>query len=193
MKNLTFYLIVIIIVLAGLSFTYYSLNKKNKETAKRMEENFYQTSKKQYQLFNLTLKEFKESMDSKMDSIVKKSGIKPKWLKQVTNNITYYTDTTISFILPEYEPNNNTYPIVDKQGCFEFSGFIKMKDTIPSLTIEDRKFNSDFTELEYMERDSIRFLGRNWANRWPWAKKYLNYKIIDNCTGEKKITKINIK
>ena len=45
MKSLTFYLIIIIIVLGGLAYTFYELNKQNKEAYKRWEQNFTQNEK----------------------------------------------------------------------------------------------------------------------------------------------------
>lgn len=190
MKNLTFYLIVIILVLCGISYTYYLLNKQHKQDAERWANNYIETSKKVSEI-DFTLKEFKKGVDKKTDSILKKIGIKPKNVTQITNHNTYYTDTTISFILPEYEPKTGTYPFIDNEGCFEFSGFMKLNDTIPELTIENRKFNSDFTEVEFIRKDTIHFLGLNLV-KW-WQKPEITYTILDNCTGEKRVRKINVK
>jgi hypothetical protein len=190
MKNLTFYLIVIIVVLSGLVYTFYSLNKTNKNNSERWERNFNETSK-DIQQINLSLSEFKKTLSNHNDSILELVNIKPKNVTQITNYNTFYTDTTISFILPEYEPKTGTYPFVDRSGCFEFSGFMELNDTIPELTIENRKFNSDFTEIEHYEKDTIHFIGLNFV-KW-WQNKRLTYTIVDNCSGEKRIKKFNVK
>ena len=190
MKNLTFYLIAAIIVLSGLTYTYYSLNKKHKQDAERWSNNYKESSKKVSQI-DLTLREFKKGMDSKTDSILEIAKIKPKNVTQITNHNTYYTDTTITVIKPLFEPKSNTYPFIDKVGCFEFGGFMKMKDTIPELTVQNRAFKSDFTEIEHYEKDTIHFIGLK-AVKW-WQKKRITFTIIDNCTGEKRIKKFNIK
>lgn len=191
MRKLTFYLVLIILVLSGTTYTFYYLNKENKEAAKRMEQNFYETSQKQYQEFTLTVSELKKHIDSKNDSILNKLKIKPKNITQITNYNTYYKDTVISFVSLEYEPKTASYPFVDKQGCFEISGNILVDDTIPELSITNRIFNSDFTEIEYYEKDTIHFLGIDFV-KW-WQNKRLTYIIEDNCTGEKQIKKFNIK
>jgi len=190
MKSITFYLVVIIVILSGVVYTYYSLNKQHKQDAYRWERNYNETSEKVQQI-DLTLKEFKKSIDSKTDSILKLTGIKPKNLTQITNYNTYYTDTTISVILPFFEQKTGTYPFIDKMGCFEFSGFINMVDTIPELNVTDRKFFSNFTDIEYVRKDTIYFLGMKFV-KW-WQKPELTYTIVDNCTGEKRVKKINIK
>lgn len=190
MKKITLYLILIIVILSIFGYTYYSLNKINKENAVRWQEN-YNEKNKQISQINLTFKEFKNSIDAKTDSILKIAKIKPKNVRQITNYNTYYTDTTISVIQPLYEPKNNNYPFIDKEGCFEFSGFIELKDTIPILSIESRKFLSDFTEIEYIRKDTIHFIGLNLV-KW-WQKPDITYTIIDNCTGEKRVKKINLK
>jgi hypothetical protein len=190
MKNLTFYLIVIIIILSGLTYTYYSLNKKHKQDSIRWEKNYTETNK-QVQQIDLTLNEFKKSIDNKTDSILKIANIKPKNVTQITNNYTTYKDTIINEIKPVYEQKTGTYPFVDKQGCFEFGGFINVIDTFPELFITDRKFNSDFTEIEYIKKDTMHFLWLDWV-KW-WQKADITYTIIDNCTGEKHVKKINVK
>lgn len=190
MKSLTFYLVVIIIILAGLAYTFYDLNKKHKADAARWENNFNEVQK-QFSQIDVTLREFKKGIDNKTDSILKIANLKPQNVTQVTNYITNYTDTTIKVISPEFEQKTGTYPFVDKEGCFEFSGYMKIKDTIPELTVNNRKFNNDFTDIEHWERDTIHFLGLNIPNYW--RKKWLTYTIIDNCTGEKRVKKINVK
>jgi len=190
MKNLTFYLVVIIVILSGVGYTYYSLNKKHKQDAERWHENYNETSKKVSQI-NLTLKEFKQSMDNNTDSILKIAKIKPKNVKQITNYNTYYTDTTITVIEPVFEPKNSTYPFIDSVGCFEFSGFMEVKDTVPILSVENRVFKSDFTEIEYYKKDTIHFLGLNLV-KW-WQSKEITYTVIDNCSGSIKVKKFNIK
>lgn len=190
MKNLTFYLVIVIIVLGGFTFTFYSLNKKHKQDAVRWEQNTQET-KKQIQQQNLTLSEFKEYMDIKTDSILKVVNIKPKNVTQVTNYNTYYADTTITEIKPEYEPKTGTYSFIDKQGCFEFSGFIEVIDTLPKLSVKNRAFYQDFTEIEYYEKDTIHFIGLNFV-KW-WQKKQITYTLVDNCTGDQRVKKFNIK
>jgi hypothetical protein len=190
MKNLTFYLIVIIIILAGIGYTYYSLNKKHKQDAERWHENYSESSKEIKQI-NLTLKEFKKTMDNNTDSILKIARIKPKNVRQITNYNTYYTDTTVNFVFPKYEPKTENYPFADKAGCFEFYGSIFMEDTLPKLSVDKRVFKSDFTDVEYIRKDTINFLGLNLV-KW-WQKPEITYTIIDNCTGEKRVKKINVK
>ncbi len=190
MKNLTFFLIVCIIILAGLSYTFYSLNEKHKNDAVRWEQNA-QEIKLNIQQQNLTLKEFKKYMNSKTDSILKIAKIKPKNVTQITNYNTYYVDTTLNVIKPKYEPLNGVYPFIDNTGCFEYSGFIKMLDTVPELNIEERKFFSDFTDIEYMRKDTMHFFWLDWV-KW-WQKPEITYTIIDNCTGIKRVKKINVK
>lgn len=190
MKNLTFYLIIIIVILSGLTYTFYTLNKKHKSDAERWSKNYIEVQE-QIQLIDYSLKDFKKLMDNKTDSILKNAKIKPKNVTQVTNYNTYYTDTTITEIKPEYEPKTGTYPFIDKQGCFEFSGFIQMNDTLPELNVNNRDFHQDFTEIEHYEKDTIHFIGLNFV-KW-WQKKELTYTLIDNCTGEKHVKKINIR
>lgn len=189
MKKLTFYLIVVIVILFGLLYTYYSLSKKHKADAVRWHENYVEGSKKMSQI-NLTLKEFKKTNDKALDSILKISKIKPKNVRQITNYNTYYKDTTITIIEPFYEPKNDVYPFIDKVGCFEFSGFMELKDTIPILNVENRVFKSDFYDIEHIEKDTIHFLGLNFV-KW-WQKPVITYTIVDKCTGEKRVKKINV-
>jgi hypothetical protein len=190
MKKLTFYLIVVIIVLSGLLYTYIKLNKMHKADSIRWENNYVETQKQVKQI-DLTLHEFKESMDNKTDSILKKANIKAKSVTQITNYNTYYQDTTINEITPVYEQKTGTYPFMDKQGCFEFAGFINIIDTVPELSITNRVFHQDFTDIEHYEKDTIHFLGIK-AVKW-WQKKRITFTIVDNCTGEKRVKKLNIK
>ena len=190
MKSLTFYLVVIIIILAGLAYTFYDLNRKHKADAARWESNFEQTTR-QVQNLNMTIDEFKKSVDQKTDSILEIAKIKPKNVTQITNYNTYYSDTTINVLTPVYEPKTGTYPFIDKAGCFEFSGFIKVNDTIPELNVLNRKFDSNFYEIEHYEKDTIHFLGLNFV-KW-WQKKRGTITIVDECTGNKFVKKINVK
>lgn len=190
MKKLTFYLIVLIIVLAGLSYTFYHLNKKHKVAAVRWEQNFSQQDKNFRQL-EMTVKEFQRNIDFKTDSILKIAQIKPKLVTQVTNYITNYTDTTISVIRPEYDMKTASFPFVDNTGCFEYVGFIEVDSIGPELNVTERKFFSDFTDIEYIRKDTIHFLGLNFV-KW-WQAPEVTFTIIDNCTGQKRVKKINIK
>ncbi len=190
MKNIVTYLIIALLLACGFGYIQYSLNKKHKADAKRWEQNYSETSK-QVQQLNMTFNEFEKTMDSKTDSILKIAHIKPKHVTQITNYNTYYTDTTISVIKPNYEPLTGTYPFTDKQGCFEFGGFIEMNDTIPELNVENRAFESDFYDIEHYRKDTMHFLWLDWV-KW-WQTPEITYTIIDKCTGNKRIKKFNVK
>jgi len=189
MKKLTFYLIIIIVVLGGFGYLQYNQNQKHKKDAARWEQNFSETSKQVKQI-DLTLKEFKKGIDIKTDSILKIAKIKPKNVTQITNYNTYYTDTNITVIKPDFDAKTKSYPFVDNTGCFEFRGFMELDSLGPELNVTERIFFSDFTEIEFIKKDTIHFLGLNLV-KW-WQSPDITYTIIDNCTGEKRVKKINI-
>jgi hypothetical protein len=60
----------------------------------------------------------------------------------------------------------------------------------PELNVTERKFFSNFTDIEYIRKDTIHFLWIDWV-KW-WQKSEITYTIVDNCTGEKRVKKINI-
>ncbi|MDH4127107.1 MAG: hypothetical protein OEV44_00025 [Spirochaetota bacterium] len=190
MKKITLYLIFALIIVCGFAYIQYTQNIKHKADSKRWEQNTIEIQQ-QIQQINYTYRDFKKYMDNKTDSILNLARIKPKNVTQITNNYTIYKDTTINILKPIYSQKTGTYPFMDKKGCFEFSGFINMVDTTPEINIKNRKFNSDFTEIEHWEKDTLHFLRIKFTN--PFQKKWLNYTIIDNCSGDKRIKKINIK
>lgn len=189
MRKTTLILIAALVLVSGVAYTYYGLNKKHAADAERWAENYAETSKNVQQI-SLTLNDFKKVIDKKTDSILKVAGIKQKNVTQVTNYNTYYNDTTENEVKIIYEQIKGIYDFVDNTGCFEFSGYIDMFDTIPQLNVTGRKFYSDFTEIEYVRKDTINFLGLDLV-KW-WQKPDITYTIIDNCSGEKKIRKINV-
>lgn len=193
MKKIIFYLSLVIVVLVILLFTYIDLNKKHKAESKRHANNYIEVQKTVKEL-NLTVSEFKKNINAKTDSILKETRIKPKNITKVTTYNNKYIDTTIVVKKPEYDDKTGLYPFVDKEGCFEFSGFMFIKDEEvlkPELIISERKFNQDLTEIEHFEKDTIYFLGLRAVKWWQKKRKVTTY--IDNCTGKKYIEKINIK
>ena len=193
MKNLnqTAYLIIALFLVCGFGYFQFSQNQKHKKQAERWERNFAEQGEK-FQLLDMTLKEFKKHIDSKTDSILKIAKIKPKNVTQITNYNTYYTDTTISVIRPNFDVKTASYPFVDNTGCFEYVGNIIVDSLArPELNILERKFFSDFTDIEYIKKDTMHFLWLDWV-KW-WQKPEITYTIIDNCTGEKRVKKINIR
>lgn len=188
--KLTGYLIAALIIVSGLAYTFYYLNKKHKAAAERWSNNFIEVQKDINQI-EFTVREFQRNIDKRTDSILKLANVKPKHVTQVTNYNTIYKDTTITELVLDYNPITGTYPFTDKTACFEFSGFIEVNDTVPDLNVTERKFYSDFYDIEHYEKDTIHFLGLNLV-KW-WQKKRLTYTIIDKCTGEKIVKKFNVK
>ena len=190
-SKLTFYLIISLAIACVFGYFQYDLNKKHKEMAKRWEENYSQQTKEFKQL-EMTVKEFQRNIDFKTDSILKIAKIKPKNVTQVTNYITNYVDTTITVIKPNYDVKTASYPFIDNTGCFEYVGNIVVDSLArPELNVTERKFFSDFTDIEYIRKDTIHLFGLNLV-KW-WQKPDITYTIVDNCTGEKRVKKINIK
>ena len=134
----------------------------------------------------LTLREFKASMSTKIDSILKVAEIASKQVKTITVNNTYYIDSSKTVIRPEPDisKTDTTYPFIDIKDCFTIGGFMKVQDDRPELIINKREFKNEVTIIGYEKRPH-----KFWFVRW--GKKQTYIETSSDC-GETKTTQIEI-
>ena len=157
--------------------------KRASEKIDRLSTNFTEMQEDNKQL-NLTVQEFKEYSSVRMDSILKVASIKPKWIKEYTSVYHNYYDTIVKEV-PVEKISTTKYNFLETSDCFTVGGTIDVKDTVPKLSINYRKFTDSLDIIKYLEPKKFLFI-----------KSYLfgkdeELKIIGNC-GEYKYEHINI-
>lgn len=172
MQRVKLYLIIAGVVLIASAFVTANVlikqNKKLKTEIERVQNNNYQLmSEKQHNInLQMTLKEFKQSMSTKIDSILKVAGIASKQVKTVTITNTYYIDSSRTIIRPEpvISKNDTTFPFIDIKDCFTIGGFMKVRDDRPELIINKREFKNETTVIGYQKRPH-KFLFFRWGKK----------------------------
>jgi hypothetical protein len=134
----------------------------------------------------LTLREFKQSMSTKIDSILKVAEIASKQVKTVTITNTYYIDSSKTIIRPEpvISKNDTTYPFIDTKDCFIIGGFMKVVNERPELVINRREFKNEVTLIGYEKRPH-----KFWFIRW--GKKEYFISNSSDC-GKSEVKQIQI-
>jgi len=192
LKNLKLILIIVAILMVASAFvTANVLLKKNKVLKAeilRVQTNNFQLMSENRDNVNLTLsfKEFKQSMSTKIDSILKVAEINSKAVKTVTTINNYYIDSSRTIIRPEpvISKNDTTYPFIDTKDCFSISGFMQVINDRPELTIQERKFNNEINVIVHNKRPH-----KFWFIRY--GKREMKIDGVSDC-GEVKIKQINI-
>jgi len=163
-------------------------NRKLKAEVLRVQNNNFQLMAENRENINLTLslKEFKASMSTKIDSILKVAEINSKAVKTVTTINNYYIDSTKTIIRPEpvISKNDTTYPFVDIKECFSISGFMKVVNDRPELTIQERKFINEINVIVHNKRPH-----KFWFIRY--GKREMKIDGVSDC-GDVKIKQINV-
>jgi len=180
-----------ILIVASAFVTANVLLKRNKvlkaENARLQTNNFNLLSSNRKNInLELTLKEFKQSMSTKIDSILKVAEINSKRVKTVTTINNYYIDSTKTIIRPDpvISKNDTTYPFIDIKECFSISGFMKVVNNRPELTIQERKFDNEINVIVHNKRPH-----KYWFIRY--GKREMKVDGVSDC-GEVKIKQINI-
>lgn len=138
---------IIVLLFFSMGVTIQVLNRKYKaEKADRERlwaNNLNLTAEnRQYSNLQYTLKEFKASMSTKIDSILKVAEIASKQVKTVTTINNYYIDSSKTIIKPEavMSKTDTIYPFVDTKNCFTIAGYMKIVSDKPELTIQKREY-----------------------------------------------------
>ena len=184
-------LIAVIVLIGALASglqIYFKKYKAEKADKERLSLNNMQLMAENRQNIDLklTLKEFKASMSTKIDSILKVAEIASKQVKTITVNNTYYIDSSKTVIRPEPEISNSdtTYPFIDIKDCFTVGGYMKIQNDRPELVINKREFKNEVTIVGYEKRPH-----KIWFVRW--GKKQTYIETSSDC-GETKTTQIEI-
>jgi len=145
--------------------------------ADRLEENQrqYLIDSLKYIKLTQTVREFKETLSRKLDSILAVSKIKPRQVTGVIERHYYYRDTSYSHYapVPLETDSGKIYPFLDLKDCFRFEGFMKNdKNLQPELTVTKREFINNSIDVAYLERP-YKFLFIKWG-RWKAKLKSVN-------------------
>lgn len=179
-------ILLIIVVLGFICFSFYKLWRSERERAERWEENFKQQTQKIQEL-NLTWKEYKKVTDDRTDSILKELKVRPKWVREVNYINHYYYDSTTVVINPDpvVQPSGTVYPFIDKNECFTIGGHMKVDplDLTPELTINLREYTDETTQIFYKKR-------RKLLGFIPWT--FENYQEVSSTCGTNEVKRINI-
>jgi hypothetical protein len=163
-------------------------NRKLKAEILRVQTNNLQLMSENRENINLTLsfKEFKASMSTKIDSILKVAEIASKRVKTVTTINNYYIDSSRTIIRPDpvISKNDTLYPFIDIKDCFSIKGFMQVVADKPELTIQERKFNNEINVIVHNKRPH-----KIWFVRW--GKREMKIEGVSDC-GEVKIKQVNI-
>lgn len=160
MKSIKNYLIaaaavvfVLALVTAEIFYSKYVKEKAEKERLRQNQEQ-YLAQNSTYMLLKQSLDEFKKTMSAKVDSILQAEKIKPKQVKSVVERFYYYRDTSYQSHSPDpVVVNNETiYPFTDVKDCFSIKGFLQVRDLRPSVTITDRLYTNNSTDIAYLVR-----------------------------------------
>lgn len=179
-----------IIIASILTFAFWQ-SCEHKGEIKRWEENARQTQS-DLTLIQLELGEFKNVMDSKTDSILKASKIKPKWVKSVTEITNNYIDTTYN-ITNIKETGYRKWEWTDTVGCIDVIGDVILTDSIPEVAVKSKTFNNTSTFIEYRNRAKYSFPSKRFR-LWDWrlfGRKESKLKEISEC-GEVKFHKVEV-
>lgn len=154
----------------------------------RLQENQaqYLAEKSDFVLLKQSLKEFKETMPSVIDSALKANKIKPKNVERVIERHYYYRDTTYKSHAPEpvITDKDTTYPFVDVSKCITITGFMQLHNKEPVLTITERQISNNSIDIVHLEREK-KFL---WWRVGRWKGKL---QTINDC-GETTTKEVEI-
>ena len=153
-------------------------NRKLKAEILRVQTNNFQLMAENRDNVNLTLsfKEFKASMSTKIDSILKVAEIASKAVKTVTTINNYYIDSSKTIIRPDpvISKTDTTYPFIDIKDCFSVKGFMQVVNDRPELTIQERKFDNEINVIVHNKRPH-----KFWFIRWGRWQHFL--KLYSEC------------
>lgn len=175
MKIKTYLTIFALLIVASAFVTANILIKQNKELKKeiaRVQNNNVQLMAENRRNTNLELsfKEFKKSVSTKIDSLLKVSEIALKEVKQVTVTNNYYIDSSKTIIrpLPVVENKDTIYPFIDIKDCFTIAGNMRVVNNRPELTIQKRAYDNETTTIGF-ERRPHKF----WFIRWGKKETFI--------------------
>lgn len=192
MKNLKLYLIGIAILFVASAFVTANIlikqNKKLKAEVQRVQNNNFQLMAENRDNVNLQLsfKEFKQSVSTKIDSLLKVFKIALKEVKTVTVTNNYYIDSSKTIIrpIPVISNIDTLYPFIDTKDCFTIAGIMKVVNDRPELTIQKREFKNEITLIGYEKRPH-----HFWFIKW--GKKETFIESSSEC-GETTVKQIDI-
>lgn len=159
----------------------FQINRNNRRELIRWKTNYSELDKKysgDLSYIKLTVDEFKESSNKKIDSILIAAKIKPKQLNNFTTIINNYSDTS-DVKVPVEEISDSLYEFADTLTCMKISGLVDVSKDIPVVTITDRRYDNNIYYMQYTERNKYRFLGL-----WKWrlfGKKESKIQIFSEC------------
>jgi len=172
MNKLKLYLIIGAVIIVASAFVTANIlikqNKKLKAEIERAQGNNLQLMAENRDNVNLQLsfKEFKQSVSTKIDSLIKVSKIALKEVKTVTVTNNYYIDSSRTIIrpIPVISNNDTIYPFIDTKDCFTIAGIMKIVNDRPELTIQKREFKNETTVIGYQKRPH-KFLFFKWGKK----------------------------
>jgi hypothetical protein len=182
-----YFIIIIGLLLTALYTSYISLQKAN-DNIDRLEENFTQLHSSNTTL-RLTLSEFEATMSTRMDSVIKSSNIKPKWIKEYIEINHHYHNTDTNIVTVTIDPIDNTkYNFREKIECFNVEGFISLKEKLPKLTLTTVGYNTKIDYIIYQNRKEWKFL---FVKSRLFGSKQNKLYISSDC-GETEVKHVNI-
>ena len=180
-------IVLFVIMATSISVLYKNLQKE-KDRANREQENVSQLLKEKearIATLELTTKEFISNMDRRTDSILHELKINPRRVTEVSTITNNYYDTVKIEITPKpvTVDGKTQYPVAVDKDCLKIRGFMTVRDTIPTLTLKEIKWDNTIDIVVYWDRN--KFLGLK------IGKKVFSTKATADC-GEVKIRDIKI-
>ena len=195
MNKIKLYLIIGAVIIVASAFVTANIliaqNKKLKAEIERVQGNNLQLMAENRDNVNLQLsfKEFKQSVSTKIDSLIRVSKIALKEVKEVTITNNYYIDSSRVIIrpIPVISNNDTIYPFIDTKDCFTIAGIMKIVNDRPELTIQKREFKNEITVIGYQKRPH-----HFWFIRWGKKETFITSSSDCGETTTKRIDIIKI-
>jgi len=179
-------------ILVVLAMTFYKLWQSSRDDVRRWEENYKQVQS-DLSVIQLELGDFKAHMDQSIDSVLKVSKIKPKWVKSVTEITNNYSDT-VYVVAKTKKINDSLYLWSDTVGCVKVWGDVRIEDNVPTVAIKEKTFKNKSTFIKYDARAKQPFPTKRfvlWHWRPFWKRKGRFVKEVTEC-GETKFHEVQV-
>lgn len=180
-----------LVIISSMGYGFYEMWQSAKYDKLRWEDNYKQVQS-DLSIIQLEIGEFKGQMDTKVDSILKEAKIKPKMVKSITNITNNYHDT-VTVTVKTKRLTDTTYSWVDTVGCVKVMGEVLMRDTIPTVLVTDKRWNSNSIFIDYTQRRKYAFPSDRFK-LWKWrflGRKERKIKEVTDC-GESTFHKVEV-
>lgn len=184
--NLTTVLMVLVVALMATTAIFFNNWRTERENSVRWEGN-YESLKEDNHTLHLTIGEFKDQLNEKMDSVLKVANVKANHIKYITNVTNKYIDTTI-VEAPVVKVDKSKYQFTDSTKCMTIKGIVDISLDTPRVVVTDRLFQNEQSYIAYWERRKWKCL---FFKTRILGKKETKLKVVNMC-GDVSWQKIDI-